>query len=264
MTVFISKVLQTLIFPVGISCLLILCGLVLVVLYRQRSWRQGFGIFLLFCGLVVFWASSVAPTATWLTTTLERDYPPRPIAETPRADVGIVLGGAMGGAAPPRILPDLGSAADRIWLAARLYHHGTVPRLLVVGGNTPWTPKAAPEAELIRDLLIEWGVPGADITVETGSQNTWQNALGARAAMALSGDRTALLITSGTHMARAMATFRKAGVDVTPATAEVQVTSGGQFTVLHLLPNAGALNATTVAIKEHVGLLVYRLMGRAE
>ncbi len=264
MTVFLTKVLQTIIFPVGISCLLILLGLVLVMLQRQRSRLQGFGIFLLFSGLAVLWISSIAPTATWLTATLERDYPPRPIAEMPRADVGIVLGGAIGGQAPPRVMPDLGGAADRIWLAARLYHHGTVPRLLVVGGNQPWMPEAAPEAEMIRDLLIEWGVPAAAIAVETGSQNTWQNALGARAAMQLSGDRTALLITSGTHMARAMATFRKAGLDVTPATAEVQVTVGGAFTLLNLLPNAGALNGTTVAFKEHVGLLVYRLMGQAD
>lgn len=264
MTVFLTKVLQTLIFPVGISSALILLGLVLVMVQRRRTRLQKFGIFLLSCGLAVFWISSIAPTSTWLTAALERDYPPRPIADMPHADVGIVLGGALGGQAPPRIMPDLGGGADRIWLAARLYHHGTVPRLLVVGGNTPWTPKAPPEAEMIRDLLVEWGVPATDIAVETGSQNTWQNAQGAREAMQLSGDSTALLITSGSHMARAMATFRKAGIDVIPATAEVHVTVGGAFTILDLLPNAGALNGTTIAIKEHLGLLVYRLMGRAD
>ncbi|MDF1721341.1 MAG: YdcF family protein [Minwuia sp.] len=236
----------------------------MILLQRRRTWLQEIGISFVCGGLAVLWMSSVSPTAVWLASTLERDYPPRPIAETPRADVGIVLGGALGGQAPPRIMPDMGGATDRIWLAAKLWHHGTVPRLLVVGGNLPWSPKAAPESEMIRDLLVQWGVPAAVIEIETASRNTWQNAQGALAAMRRSGDRSALLITSGTHMKRALATFRKAGLDVMPATAEVQVAGRSRFTVLDLVPNAGALNATTVALKEHLGLLVYRLLDRAE
>jgi len=259
MTVFLSKVLQTLIFPLGMAMALAVLGLVLLLLRRHRS-----GAVMIATGLTVLWVASIPPTAGWLTSLLERDYPPRTVAETPRAELAIVLGGALGGAAPPRVAPDLGGGADRIWFAAQLFRQGRVQRLLVTGGNTPWTPDAAPEAESIRDLLVAWGVPATAIEVETKSQNTWQNALGARRFIAEDSVGPALLVTSGTHMRRALATFRKAGLEVIPATAEVSYTQGGRFTVLGLIPDAGALNQTTLAFKEHLGLLVYRILGRAE
>lgn len=259
MTIYLSKVLQTLIFPLGMSIAVMVLGLLFLLFGRTRA-----GTVAIAGGLVLLWVSSISPTAGWLTRMLEQDYPPRSVADTPQADLAIVLGGALGGAAPPRVAPDLGGGVDRVWFAAQLYRQGRVPRLLVVGGNTPWTPEAPSEAVSIRDLLVEWGVPASDVDIETGSRNTWENALGARRVIGANVPGPVLLITSGTHMRRALATFTRAGVNVIPATAEVSFTEGGQFTALDLIPNAGALGQTTLAFKEHLGLIVYRLLDRAD
>lgn len=259
MTVYLSKVLQMLIFPLGISIAVMVLGLLLLLFRRTRVGTAAIG-----GGLILLWVASISPTAAWLTRLLEQDYPPRSVADTPQADLAIVLGGALGGAAPPRVAPDLGDAVDRVWFAAQLHRQGRVPRILVVGGNTPWTPEAPSEASSIRNLLVAWGVPAGDVEIETGSQNTWENALGARRMIGEGVSGPVLLVTSGTHMRRALATFTRAGLNVIPATAEVSLTEGGRFTALDLIPNAGALGQTTLAFKEHLGLIVYRLLGRAD
>ncbi len=61
--------------------------------------------------------------------------------------------------------------------AARLFRAGKVERILVTDGNLPWHPGAAPEADLMRDLLTEWGVPGDAIDIVGDCRNTYENAL---------------------------------------------------------------------------------------
>ena len=88
-------------------------------------------------------------------------------------------------------------------------------------------------------------------------------------ALSLPGDRATqngiharLLVTSATHMPRAIASFRKSGLDVAPWPADVR---GGYppTSVFDFLPDANALEMTTAAIKEWLGLAVYRLRGWA-
>ncbi len=259
MTIYLSKVLQTLVFPLGMSMTAFGLGLVLLLFRRTRA-----GTFVIAFGLLLLWTASVSPIAFWLAHTLERDHPPLSAAETPQADLAIVLGGALSAAAPPRVRPDLGGAADRIWFASQLYREGRVPRLLIVGGNPPWSADAQAEAESIRDILVEWGVPASVIEVETESRSTFENARGARRMLGPTPPERILLVTSGTHMPRALATFSRAGINAIPATAEVFATGGGTFTALDLIPSSGALGLTTIALKEHLGLFVYRLLDRAD
>lgn len=63
-------------------------------------------------------------------------------------------------------------------------------------------------------------------------------------------------------MPRALASFRKAGLDVAPWPADFR----GRYppvSVFDFLPDASALEITTTAIKEWLGLAVYRLRGWA-
>lgn len=78
----------------------------------------------------------------------------------------------------------------------------------------------------------------------------------------LSFDR-AFLITSGFHMPRAVATFRAIGVEVIAVSTDVRSIEEFDLTILDFLPDAGALAKSTEAIKELMGLLVYRTRGWA-
>jgi uncharacterized SAM-binding protein YcdF (DUF218 family) len=198
--------------------------------------------------------------AEWLTRKLEQQFPPVSLARTPQADAAIVLGGAIAAPIAPRVEIELVDASSRVLHAARLYRSGNVERILVVGGNLPWGPGIAPEAEFIRQLLIEWGVPVSAISVAGESRNTFENALEVAKLREGAWFRSALLITSATHMPRAVAIFRRAGIPVTAATTHVTVVNHPR-TVLDWLPDVAALTMTTIVIKEWIGSRVYRHYG---
>ena len=73
--------------------------------------------------------------------------------------------------------------------------------------------------------------------------------------------RSGLLVTSALHMPRALALFRHAGFDVTPATTDVTVTWPLYETPLDLIPSAAALSLSSDALREWLGIIVGKLRG---
>ena len=80
----------------------------------------------------------------------------------------------------------------------------------------------------------------------------------------------AILVTSATHMPRAMMMFADQGLKLTPAPTDYAVTEEGWAQLwqtpgvnllTNLMPSASALGQTTNALKEYIGMLWYR-MGR--
>jgi uncharacterized SAM-binding protein YcdF (DUF218 family) len=122
-------------------------------------------------------------SANWLLSQLESKYPPMPIENPPRADVAIVLGGSISQPLPPRVAPDQSDAVDRVLHAARVFRAGKVGRILVSGGNLPWETAIEPESRLVRDLLVELGVPANAIFEDAESRNTHENAINSAAIM---------------------------------------------------------------------------------
>jgi len=64
-------------------------------------------------------------------------------------------------------------------------------------------------------------------------------------------------------MPRAAATFRKVGFEVTPVPADFLTGWGAPDLLFRLLPDPGPLSQSHVALKEWLGLIVYRLRGWA-
>ena len=144
----------------------------------------------------------------------------------------------------------------------RLWRAGKAQTIIVSGGNGPWGRPSANEASLAAELLQAYGVPPDSIIVEGNSRNTHENAINTAGVWRERHFRSGLLVTSATHMPRAIASFRKAGLDVAPWPADLR---GGDppTSVFDFLPDANALEMTTTAIKEWLGLAVYRLRGWA-
>ena len=122
-------------------------------------------------------------------------------------------------------------------------------------------PGEVPEAELIRERLVEWGVPAAAVEISGASRNTHENALEIRAMRERQPFTSALLVTSAAHMPRAMAVFQRADLPVITATIDVEVVSTGLWTTLRWVPDADALAMTTSAVKEWISFWAYRARG---
>jgi uncharacterized SAM-binding protein YcdF (DUF218 family) len=200
--------------------------------------------------IVILWIASTAVIANWLTAGLESPYRPVPVKDMPHADAVIILGGVLRQPLPPRIEPDLSEPVDRIIEAWRPFREKKEPTIVVSGGDLPWAITTEPEAILIRRFLVELSVPESAFAVEPKSQITGENAINTTGIFRSLGWNSALLVTSGTQMRRAVGAFQRAGSDVVQVSTDIQGTYPLFSSFLDFLPNAAALAITTTAIKE--------------
>lgn len=211
--------------------------------------------------VLVLWISSMPFVANILMGRLEQDYPAVMITEVPVSQCAVVLGGTLEPVLPPRIDIDMSEAVDRLRKAAQLFRTGRAKVIIVTGGNQPWSPFAEPEAESMKTLLLEWGVPATAIVLEGASRNTRENALNSIVLLEKLACGTPLLVTSAAHMKRSVAVFEKLGVAVFPVSTDVRVIDASELTPFDFLPDAEALKQTTDAMREWIGQRVYRWQG---
>jgi uncharacterized SAM-binding protein YcdF (DUF218 family) len=255
MSLYLSKVVALLAVPLGWGLLLGFAALLLLIFGRRRA-----AAWVLAMQLGLLWVFAMPWTAYRLTAWLEAPYPPVALEQTPRADVAIILGGAVGAVGDPPV-ENLGDASDRVLRAARLFRDGYVSQVLAVGGNIPWLGGSVPEAEAMRDLLEEWGVPRAAVVTETASTNTRENALLASEVVRARGWERVLLVTSAAHMGRAVAAFRGVGLDVIPSPTDYGVVAPPPLDLLDFLPDSRALEDTSGVFREVVGMWFYGWRG---
>ncbi len=93
---------------------------------------------------------------------------------------------------------------------------GKAPFIVITGGNPLEQRAVVPEAQRVADFLVEVGAPRADLILETKSRNTRENAVNTAAIFKEHGWRHGFHVTEGVHMPRALATFQKMDLDVTP------------------------------------------------
>jgi uncharacterized SAM-binding protein YcdF (DUF218 family) len=161
----------------------------------------------------------------------------------------------------PREFPEVGDGADRVLHAARLFHAGKAPLVLVSGGRLPWQTRGAPEARTIEALLHTLGVPPEAIVREEGSANTYENCTRSHKILRARGARDVLLVTSALHMRRALATCRTAGIEARPAPTDYWVVADSPMTALDWAPEIDALQLTHLTLKEYIGFEVYAARG---
>jgi uncharacterized SAM-binding protein YcdF (DUF218 family) len=126
----------------------------------------------------------------------------------------------------------------------------------------PWARATVSDAGYGAELLLAYGVSPDSIVVEGNSRKTHENAINVAAIWRKRHIRSGLLVTSATHMPRALASFRKAGLDVASWPADFRAFGYPPGSAFDFLPDAAALGMTTVAIKEWLGA-IYRLRGWA-
>lgn len=247
---FLDKLLTQLSSPLGLALALFLVAALLALGGRRRT-----TVALLLTGLAWTAAWSMPVVSDALRHSLEVRYPEQPAPTLPVVDAVVVLGGAVQPARFAGRQPNLGAAADRVWHAARLYHAGRAPWLVVSGGNLPWRDAAMTEAEAITRLLVDLGVPEQVILWEGESRNTRENAVYTASLLQQRELEHVLLVTSALHMHRALASFRAAGIDAVPAATDFEAT--GDIDAMDWLPDAEALAGTSRALKEYLGYWVY-------
>lgn len=181
-------------------------------------------------------------------------------AEAPACcyDAIVVLGGGVTPAVPPYLMdPDLADAADRVWYAAQLYHRGVARRIIVSGGSL--SPlKAGPattEAEAMRRFLVDLGVPSEAIISEGDSMNTIENIRNVRRMV---GEARVALVTSASHMPRALKLARQANLSVGAFPTDWRLPAGARPSWENWVPSIAAMAWSSISLREHAALLLDR------
>ena len=125
-----------------------------------------------------------------------------------RADAIVVLGCRITAAGRPGA-----PAARRAAAGASAFFAGVAPRIVVSGGRR-WGAQS--EARALGTALRQAGVPATAVIEEHWSLSTHENAVCSAAILARIGARRAAVVTCPWHMARALQSFRAAGVDALP------------------------------------------------
>ena len=131
--------------------------------------------------------------------------------------------------------------------------------IILSGGNVFKQKNVESESYYSRKILIELGIPVDVILIEGNSRNTRENALGTLKILNKNDIERILLVTSSFHMPRALATFRKLGVEAMPSTSSV----GGfedKPRVLRFIdkfPSLGELGRLQRVIQEYLGISIY-------
>jgi uncharacterized SAM-binding protein YcdF (DUF218 family) len=251
-----AKILALLTQPLAWVAALLLGGL--LVLRR----RPALGRRLTGSALAVLLAAGWQPLPDLLIRRLEAQYAEIPPQADLRGYVGmVVLGGALesGHVALAHTQPLLTDAAERMTapLASRLRN----PHLRVVftGGEGSLLGSGPTEAERARNFFDSLGPSEPPIEYEAASRNTYENAVLTAQLPGVNIAQPWLLVTSAWHMPRAMATFAKAGWNVTAYPVDFRTGTDTPWTEYSL---EGGIVRWQLVLHEGLGLLAYRLSGR--
>jgi uncharacterized SAM-binding protein YcdF (DUF218 family) len=243
--------------PLTGCMILALIGLVLLWFTR----RQRTGKALLTVSFLVLGLLSFEPVSGLLARPLEQQYAPltdvRPLGGIKWV---VVLGG---GSTVDRALPASTHLTEaslrRLTEGVSLHRRLPGSRLLLTGGSG--YRGMTPVADAMAVVATRWGVDPRNIVLETESADTKDHPVFVK--RLVRGERF-VMVTSASHMPRAMALFRGQGMEPVPAPTDYMAVAREGLTPRDFFPSARSLDQADRALREYLGMVWARLRGQAE
>ncbi len=255
-------------FPVPLALLGLVAALLLWCIAERRA-RTGVSVartlkkaaaILVACVVIFVWALATAPVADFLLRSLEYRY--SPLVALPETTTHVVVLGA--GHLEWNRFPDeaqLGEAGlARVVEAVRLARTAsTNVQTVFTGFSGAGEITTAEAGSRVATML---GMPQETITVLGEPRDTREEALAVAAYLRSTTRATpVVLVTSASHMLRAVREFTAADIQVTPAPAGYRALSG-PYSPWAFVPSAAALQRSERAWYEYLGLLERALFRR--
>jgi uncharacterized SAM-binding protein YcdF (DUF218 family) len=225
-------------------------GAALALAFGRRRWALWLAGLSLLLAFVVF----LSPLGAWLIRPLEQWYPriePQTIdgvvllAGAERLDATAAFGGV-----------EVSSAGERLMATAMLAHaHPQAPVILVGGIHSQ--DKTLTDIAIAERFLRRVGVAPTRLKQLTNTRNTFENAQAVAALGIVRSGQTWLLVTSASHMPRAVGSFWCQGIAMTPYPVDYRWTPGASLWNLH-----ANFALVSDALREWTSLALYRSRGR--
>jgi uncharacterized SAM-binding protein YcdF (DUF218 family) len=244
-----GKLIWAVLQPGNLLTLCLLAGVVLYLLSRGRRGKVLVGL-----SALGFTLLAVAPIGPAMQLALEERFP-RPAKLPERIDGILLLGGAVNPAASLSIGETvLNCQGQRVLDGVALARRHPEAKLALVGGGVGYS-----DARAMLGFVVDQGIAPARILLEEKSRSTHENAVYAKELFRPTPGEVWVLVTSAYHMPRSMGAFTAAGWQVIPYPVDFGIDPRTDLRASFDLVDR--LSDTSLAGKEWVGLVGYRLMG---
>ena len=174
-------------------------------------------------------------------------------------DYGILLGGMIDIESTPENILFLKNN-DRLLNTIELFSEKKIKKILISGASGSLTSELK-EAEILKKYLVKIGIPDSCVLAENSSKNTYENAIFCEKILTQihsSKDINCLIITSGYHMRRSLACFKKTNLNIYPYVKKPTIK---HFDLEYIIaPQSYALFSWKVLLHEIVGYYTYKLL----
>jgi uncharacterized SAM-binding protein YcdF (DUF218 family) len=242
--------------------MIVLLALAIGLMLRPRSWLVRAAML---AAIVWYFVISIYPVPRYVGALWSAPFAPLTKSDVPAGRTAIAL---LGSGAFTAVDWKRGRAAipDPIGLsrtleAARVYQLIEPEWVISSGGLVnPRSPDISPGVAM-QETLVRLGVPASRIIVKDEALDTHDEALNVMGLVSSLGLQHVVLVTSGIHMRRALATFRATGVPAIPAPARED--PPGRFALWRnrYLPTQVGLYESSLVAHELVGFVYYGYRG---
>lgn len=249
-------VIKTSLNTVSLVLMLLLPGIILLFLRRREIVAK----YLILAGFILLCLLSFRPFSNFLLWDLEDQYPPLMELDGYKEVRNIILLAAWDSNVPT--LPytsNLGyRSAFRTLEAQRIYHGLDHARVIISGSKD--------SGKLIKMFLKQLGVLEKDIAIDE-SENTFQSAVNLKGL--LEGNHF-ILVSSATHLPRAMDIFKRKGLQPIPAPADYLYGYYPKYQIpfprslSYYIPNTDSLMRSSAALYEYLGKVWYSIKAIGE
>jgi len=238
--------------PFLMPLLLVVYGLAAGVGLLWFSRRQRLGKMLVSAGLLLLLALSCEAVSNSLLRNLEDNYPILSHPDRSIKWVAVLGGGHNLDPALPLFDSATPKSMVRVFEGVRLYREISNGRLILCGGGFDGDTDAEAMARVARAL----GVPEEHLVLESESLDTAQQAL---ALKKLVGTEPFALVTSASHMSRAMALCERQGLHPIAAPTEHRARQNAILRDGMWVPSVEGLKKMTTVFYEYIGLVWAKL-----
>jgi uncharacterized SAM-binding protein YcdF (DUF218 family) len=256
---YLAKIFWFFVQPSGLLLILMIAGAVL-----QWTGRDRLGQRLILASVALLLCGGLGPVSNWLILPLEQRFQRPDLAGASIAGV-IVLGGAEDARIwRGRHMHALNEAAERFTEATALARRYPDAKIVFTGGSVELLGTPAIGAQAAKAIFSDLGVDVGDrLVLESKARDTWENAAYVKELLQPTAGNRWLLVTSAWHMPRAMGAFRRAGFAVEPWPVDYRTADAWDALRIFDAP-ADGLKRFDTALREWVGLAIYRATGRTE
>jgi uncharacterized SAM-binding protein YcdF (DUF218 family) len=248
----LSKILGSFAVPSDIAAALAAFGVVLLFTRFRLTGRA-----LATLGVALLLVAGLTPLGNALMLPLEQRFPPWDASRGAPTGI-IVLGGAISATCGA---PSLNESAERITATVALARQYPQARIVYSGGNASLVLAGGVESDYAIELFESLGIARSRIVAERQSRNTIENAEFSKELIQPKPGERWLLVTSASHMPRAIGAFRRAGFPVEAYPVDWR-TRGPIDLVLPFDSVTAGLSRTDTAAHEWIGLVAYWMTGR--